>query len=133
VKVEKVKLKRYSVAFKKEVVREYEGGTSETSLKQKYGIGGSTTISRWIKKYGRYGMRHELMVIQKPEEQNQIKELQKRIQELETAVAQTVVDKLMLESLVAQIEAEMGVDLKKNIGRQSLSAPRPKPKNRRSQ
>lgn len=131
-KVEKIKLKRYSVAFKKEVVREYEAGASESSLKQKYGIGGSTTISKWLKKYGRYGTRHELMVIQKPEEQNQVKQLQQRIQELETALAQTVVDKLMLESLVTEIEAESGVDLKKNIGRQSLSEPKPKPKNRSS-
>jgi transposase-like protein len=133
VKVEKIKVKRYSVAFKQEVVREYEAGRSESSLKQKYGIGGSTTISKWIKKYGRYGTRYELMIIQKPEEQNQVKQLQKRVQELETALAQTVLDKLMLEALVAEIEAQTDVDLKKNIGRRSLSEPTTKPKNRRCQ
>jgi transposase-like protein len=33
-----VKIKRYSVAFKQAVVREYEAGESLTSLGHKYGI-----------------------------------------------------------------------------------------------
>jgi len=35
-------------------------------------------------------------------------------------------DKLMLESLVEVIEEEEGIEVKKNIERRSLSAPRPK-------
>ena len=36
----KRKIKRYSEAFRQEVVREYEAGSSIAELRQKYGIGG---------------------------------------------------------------------------------------------
>ena len=61
------------------------------------------------------------MVIQKPEEQERVKQLEKRVQELEQALAQVMLDKLMLESLVEVIEAEEGFEVKKNIGQRSLS------------
>lgn len=114
-KMEKIPLRRYSEAFKKQVVREYEAGAAANSLREKYGIKGRSTISHWLKKYGREGSRYQLMVIQKPEEQEQVKQLKKRVQELEKAVAQLTLDKLMLESLVAVIEAETGEEVKKNI------------------
>ena len=112
---------RYSEAFKKQVVGEYEAGASAAGLRQKYGIKGGSTINRWVKKYGREGSRYELMVIQKPEERDRIKQLEKRVQQLESALAQVTLDKLMLESLVEVIEAESGTEVKKNIGRRSLS------------
>lgn len=119
--MEKIAIRRYSEAFKKQVVREYEAGASASSLREKYGIKGRSTINTWLKKYGREGSRYKLMVIQKPEEQARVKELEKRVQELERALAQVMLDKLMLESLVEVIEAEEGVEVKKNIGRRSLS------------
>jgi len=114
-KMEKIPLRRYSEAFKKQVVREYEAGAAANNLREKYGIKGRSTISTWLKKYGREGSRYQLMVIQKPEEQEQVKQLKKRVQELEKAVAQLTLDKLMLESLMAVIEAETGEEVKKNI------------------
>lgn len=119
--MEKIGIIRYSEAFKKQVVREYEAGASARSLSEKYGIKGGNTINTWLKKYGREGSRYKLMVIQKPEEQERVKQLEKRVQELESALAQVILDKLMLESLVEVIEAEEGVEVKKNIGRRSLS------------
>lgn len=56
--------KRYSEAFKQEVVREYEAGTTIYRLRQKYGVGGYGTIKRWIAKYGCTGYQTELVVIQ---------------------------------------------------------------------
>ena len=118
--MEKIAQIRYSEAFKKQVVREYEGGASAYRLREKYGIRGGSTITTWLKKYGREGSRYELMVIQKPEEQERVKQLEKRVQELEKALVQMTLDKLMLESLVEVIEAEEG-EVKKNIGQRSLS------------
>lgn len=117
----KIPLIRYSEAFKKQVVREYEAGASASDLREKYGISGRSTINTWLKKYGREGSRYELMCIQKPEEQQRVKQLEKRVQELERALAQVMLDKLMLESLVEVIEAEAGIDVKKNIGQRSLT------------
>ena len=119
--MEKIPIRRYSEAFKKQVVREYEGGASAGSLREKYGIKGRSTINTWVKKYGREGSRYKLMVIQKPEEQNRVKELEKRVQELEKALAQVMLDKLMLESLVEVIEEEEGLEVKKNIAPRSLT------------
>ena len=117
--MEKIAEIRYSEAFKKQVVKEYEAGASTYRLRQKYGIKGGSTISTWVKKYGREGSRYELMVMQKPEERERIKQLEKRIQELEKALAQVTLDKLMLESLVEVIEEEEGGEVKKNIGRRT--------------
>lgn len=113
--MEKIKIRRYSEAFKKQVVREYEAGNSEYHLKQKYGIKGATTIKRWLKKYGLYGSRSELMVIQKPEEQKRVKELEKEVAQLEKALARMTLDKLMYEAMVKIAEEEYALDLKKNI------------------
>ncbi len=117
----KIPIRRYSEAFKKQVVREYEEGAAASGLRGKYGIKGRSTINTWVKKYGREGSRYKLMVIQKPAEQQRVKELEKRVQELEHALAQVMLEKLMLASLVEVIEAEEGPGVKKNIGRQSLS------------
>ncbi|MCP4357393.1 MAG: transposase [Chloroflexi bacterium] len=46
-------IKRYSQAFKQQVVREYEAGASIYSLRQKYGIGVYKSVKRWIEQYGR--------------------------------------------------------------------------------
>ncbi|MCB0198102.1 MAG: transposase, partial [Anaerolineae bacterium] len=86
--MEKIAVIRYSEAFKREVVREYEAGASAVQLRRKYGIKGGSTVSRWVKQYGREGSRYELMVIQKPEEQAEVKRLQERVKQLESALAQ---------------------------------------------
>ena len=129
--MEKIPVIRYSEAFKRQVVREYESGTSASRLRAKYGIKGGSTITTWVKQYGREGSRYEMIVIQKPEERNEVKALKKRVQELESALAQTMLDKLMLESLVEVIEEEEGIKVKKNIARRRLNEPRPKAKSNR--
>ena len=106
--MEKQTMKQYSKAFKLQVVREYESGKSCSALGQRYGIGGSTTIRKWVMKYGRDGLRHELMVIQSPAEQDQVKALKQRVSQLEQAVAQLTLDKLMLETIVTVAEEELG-------------------------
>lgn len=112
-------IKRYSEAFKQQVVREYEAGTSMHELSVKYGIGGGNTISGWVTKYGRAGFRHKLLVIQTPEEQNQYKQLKERNERLEKLVAQLLLDKVMLESTLQVAEERLGLDLKKSIGARS--------------
>ena len=42
--MKKEPIRRYSQAFKQQVVREYEGGASVNSLRHKYGIGSPGTI-----------------------------------------------------------------------------------------
>ncbi|MCB0125847.1 MAG: transposase [Caldilineaceae bacterium] len=119
--MDKIPYRRYSIAFKRQVVQEYEAGASATELRQKYGIGGGSTISNWVKQYGREGSRYNLMIIQKPEERNRVKELEERVRLLESALAEVQLENHVLNSVVAVAEQELKVDLKKTFGPKSLS------------
>lgn len=114
--MQKTIIKRYSEAFKQQIVREYEGGMSIAELSEKYGIHGGNTIRTWLKKYAREGVRYKLLLIQSPEEQAQVKQLKVRTSQLEKLVAQLMLDKVMLETTLAVAEAHLGLDFKKIIG-----------------
>jgi transposase-like protein len=105
--------KRYSEAFKRDVVSEYEAGVSILALKKRYNIGGSETIKGWIKKYAREGFRHELVRIQSKDEIQQIKILEKKNEELEKALGKVTLEKLKLESILEELEESCGVEIKK--------------------
>jgi len=124
------KIKRYSEGFKRQVVSEYEAGTSIVTLQKKYGIRGNTTIQRWIGQYGREGMRHELLHIQTAEEVDRVKTLEQQVEDLQQALGQVTLEKLKLES---QLAAMTGVEetVKKN-DRASSSTSTKKPVTRSS-
>jgi transposase-like protein len=123
VNMEKKVIKRYSIAFKRQVVSEYEAGSSLNNLQQRYGIGGDHTVSRWVEQYGREGLRHKLMYIQQPDEQARMKALEARVKELESALAQATLDRLMYATMVEIAEVEYGLDLKKKVAPNSSSLP----------
>lgn len=106
--------KRYSEAFKRQVVSEYEDGHSVLALQGKYGITGNGTIERWVKKYGHAGLRHELVVIQRGDERERQKAVETRVRELETAVVQLTLEKVVLESSLVEAEKLLGMEVKKN-------------------
>ena len=117
-------VKRYSIAFKKQVVEEYEAGASMYELNRKYGIKGSHTLQNWVQQYSRQGVRHKLMVIQSPQEQERVKELEGQIAELEKLVAQLSLDKFMLENTLAVAESELGYEVKKKSVTGSSAKPK---------
>jgi len=110
-------IRRYSEAFKRQVVKEYESGVSCFQLKEKYGIGGSSTVNQWVKKYSRNGLRHKLVRIQKVEEQDPVKELKAQVQALQEAVAQLTLEKMIAEKKLALYREEYGDSLVKKNGR----------------
>ena len=112
-------IKRYSQAFRQQVVREYEAGASVNSLRQKYGIGGPGTIKNWIERYGRSGYRSELVVIQTVDDQLEVKAMKQRISELETALAESVLENRMLQTTIEVASQALAIDLKKNFGKKS--------------
>ena len=117
-------IKRYSESFKIQVVREYEAGSSIPELRKKYGIAGTTTIVRWIDKYGTEGLRHRLMRIQTAEEVNRVKELEAKVEELKEALVKVSLEKLALvqHSLEQRLRHSMAQKLQNNRYRlESLS------------
>ncbi|MCC6603581.1 MAG: transposase [Anaerolineae bacterium] len=117
--MKKETVRRYSLAFKQQVVREYEAGASIYSLRDKYGIGSHLTVQRWIERYGRFGYRAELVVIQTAEDQEGLKALKRRVAELESALAQSTLDNRMLEATLTVASEALRLDLKKNFGKKS--------------
>jgi len=108
------KIRRYSEAFKRQVVAEYEAGNNISDLAKKYGITGGMTIKYWIKKYAKDGFRHELVRIQTAEEANRVRELEQQVKDLEQALGRVMLEKLKLESILEVLQ-EKEVDLvKKN-------------------
>jgi transposase len=108
------KIKRYSDAFKRQVVAEYEAGSNMSVLAKKYGITGGMTIKYWVKKYAKEGFRHELVRIQTAEEANRVKELEQQVKELEQALGKVMLEKLKLESILEVLQENESDVVKKN-------------------
>lgn len=117
--MKKESIRRYSQAFKQQVVREYEAGASNYSLRQKYGIGAHNTVTRWVEQYGRSGYRSELVVIQSVDDQLEFKAMKQRIVDLEAALAESVLENRMLQSTLEVAGQALDIDLKKNFGKKS--------------
>ncbi len=115
--MQKEAVKRYSQALKQQVVREYESGASIYSLRNKYGINGHNTVKRWIEQYGRSGYRSEVVVIQSVEDQLSVKAMKGRISELESALAESVLENRMLTATLEVASRELKLDLKKSFGK----------------
>jgi hypothetical protein len=70
--------------------------------------------------------------MQRADEQRREKELEARIKELETALAQLTLDKMMLETTLEVAGELYGEDFKKKYGPKSLNEPINKGKKRAS-
>ena len=79
-----------------EVVRELESqGLTVHAVRRKYGIRGAGTVENWMRRYGN-GTRGKMILVQRPEEIDELKRLKARVRRLETALADSNVD-LVLE------------------------------------
>jgi transposase len=70
-----------------EAVRELESGDLPyVEIQRKYGIKGSVTVVKWVRKYGN-GSRGKVIRVERPEEINELKRLKGRVRQLESALA----------------------------------------------
>src|SRR5258708_23844817 len=83
---------RYSEAFKMEAVRELESGDLPyMEIRRKYGIKGTSTVQKWVRKYGN-GTRGRITRVERPDEINELKRLKARVRLLEAALADANID-----------------------------------------
>jgi transposase-like protein len=115
--------KRYSEAFKRQVVAEYEQGSSASALSRKYGIGAINTVLTWVKQYAHEGLRHETVHIQTSAEATQVQQLQQEIALLRQALADLTVQKLLLEGRVKVYQETYGESVLKKNALTSSSMP----------
>jgi transposase-like protein len=113
---------RYSEAFKLQVVREVEEGKHANcwAAREAYGIRGTVTVSRWVRKYGKSHLLGRVVHVQSPGERNELRKAKDRIAELEKALVDAHLD-LRLERAYLEIACEEGWkgsvdDLKKKGG-----------------
>ena len=104
---------RYSEAFKRQVVGEIEDGKHESidAVRRAYGIGGSITVGRWVRKYGREELQPKRVRIETLTERDELKEARKRIRELEAAVADAHIDYCLEKGFLQAACERLGVDM----------------------
>lgn len=108
---------RYSLAFQQKVVREIESGQlSIEDARRLYDIRGHATIQKWIRKFGKNHLLSKVVRIEMKNEKDRVKELEKRIRQLESALADEHIKNVVLESLVEIARDKYGIDLKKKSG-----------------
>ena len=85
---------RYSEAFKLKIVRDLEEGRydspSEAGLA--HGVKGKGTVAYWVRRYGKNHLLRKVVIVMKPEEQTEVRELRKRVRDLERALVDAHLD-----------------------------------------
>lgn len=102
---------RYSEAFKQEVVREVESGTRSLSEARAVYHLGSCTIQKWIKRMGKFDLLPRAIRVEKPDEKDRIKELERQIKDLKNALAETQVRYILAESQLEVVCEQQGLDV----------------------
>ena len=94
------KLIKYSEAFKRHVVSELESGRfrSHEEAREFYGIGGSSTVSRWVRTYGKEHLNWKVVRVETPDERNEVRRLKSRIRDLEKALADAKVKEVLSQA-----------------------------------
>lgn len=102
---------RYSEAFKAQVVREVEEGKlascNEAALR--YGVHGSTTVYRWVRKYGRNHLIGKVVRVETVGERDELKRLKERVRELERLLADQSLDLALERTYVKLACREAGI------------------------
>ena len=118
---------RYSEAFKHQIVNEIEEGhlTCEQA-RQKYGIKSPGTVRYWLKRMGKLELLPKIIRVEKPNEKNRIKELERQVRELKESLAETQVRYLITESQLEIVCEQQGLnaeEIKKKILAKRSSKP----------
>lgn len=114
------KYRRYSEAFKKELVSLFESGKfSVCQLEKLYGVT-NASIYRWIYKYSHFNKKGYRVVEKKQSSAQKLKELEEKIKQLERAVGQKQIYIDFLEKMIEIAKDDMGVDIKKNFNTPQL-------------
>jgi len=102
---------KYSEAFKLHVVKELEEGklSSMEEAKLRYGIGGGSTISKWVRKYGKNKILTKIVRVEMPDERSEIERLRKENQMLKAALADTTVRDVLNRAYFEVVCEDFGV------------------------
>ena len=105
----RVEIVRYSDCFKRSIVEEIEkNGLSIEDCRRKYGIGGSSTIQKWLKKYGKNHLLNKMVRVETLDEVQKIKALETELKNVKEAFANLSLRNLVLETYLEEFGKETG-------------------------
>ena len=108
---------RYSISFKRKVVREVEEeGIGINAIQRRYGIKGGSTVNKWIKQLGKNHLLNKVIRVEMKGEKDRTKELEKEVKKLKQALADAYLAKECAEKIIELANEEYKTDLKKNFG-----------------
>jgi transposase-like protein len=103
-------------------VREFEDeGLSIAQLSRRYKIKGGGTVKNWVIKYGNNDLLNKIVRIEMKDEKDRVKELEEELKRVKLKLADTVMHRDLLETLVDISSKHYKVDIKKNFGGQQLN------------
>jgi transposase-like protein len=116
------------MAFKQQVVGELEAGRlrSLEEARARYGIGGAQTVRQWLKRLGKSHLMAKVVRVEKPDEADQVAELQKQVRQLQQALGQTQLKNVMNETFLEMACEQLGVEVeafKKKVDTKRSVAP----------
>ena len=112
------KHRRYSEEFKKSIVSSFEKGEfSVPQLEKLYSISNGTIYS-WVYKYSNFNEKGCRIVEMEDSNQNKLKELAKKVKELEQLVGQKQIAIEYLEKMIELAKTDLNIDIKKNYSLQ---------------
>lgn len=109
------KKRDYSEDFRKRIVDDFESGKfSVKELTKLHGLA-PNNIYRWIYKYSTFNKKGYRVVEVKDSSDKKLKELEKRIKELEGVVGRKQIMIDYLEQMMEVAKEELDIDIKKNF------------------
>ena len=109
------KYRKYSIEFKQQLVNEFESGKqSVQELERLYGVS-NVSIYKWIYKYSTFSKKGYRVVEHKQSSTSKVKELEKRIKELEAIVGRKQIKIDFLETMIDVAKDELDIDIRKKF------------------
>jgi transposase-like protein len=106
-------IKQYSSCFKRQVVEDLESGRFDSikAARRHYGIAGSDTVQRWLRKYGKNHLLPKVVIVQKPDEKDQIRQLKRQVAELQRVLGQTQAQNVLNAEFLKIACEDLGCDI----------------------
>jgi len=121
IKPTKRQVRYFSESFRKAKVREIERNlTTVIEVSREYEVS-ATAVYKWVYKYSMLRARQLRQIVEPMSDAHKIKELRKKIEELERLVGQKQIQLEFKEKMIELAEEMYRVDIKKKLGSQLSS------------
>ncbi len=116
IKPTKRPVRHFSESFKKAKVREIERNLTTVRMVSKEYDVSTTAIYKWLYKYSIFLAKQVRQIIEPMSDAQKIKELRKKIQELEQLVGQKQIQLEFKDKMIELAEQMYKIDIKKKLG-----------------